>query len=173
MTTEIISYLQEENYRLSSELTKARQELERVYHCQLFGILTRQGLLKAWEETDRTNKAIAFLDIDRLHELNEKVGYEESNFRISSSLVSVRDSEDEKIGRWQNGDEVVLWASVFSIEAIILRLKEDFNDHGLSFTCAIGLAGSESLQECVKPLSDEVLMQKALGSRGGVLSLIS
>jgi GGDEF domain-containing protein len=132
-----------------------------------FGIYTRQALEFLADHQPRGERLVIFLDFDRIHELNEEIGYEEVNKRIKYMLRLPMRSGD-LVGRWFSGDEIVMVLDTTKAgNAIQRRLREAADEVGMTFTAAMGLwhAGEEPLKEAVTRLSPLVMKRKQITAR--------
>lgn len=120
------------------ELEKQVKKLEEVNALlsidKSYGILTRSALeIEAGLVKGRV-KFLAFLDIDYLHDFNERFGHEEANRRIRRAL-HLRRNDLVLSGKYYSGDEVAILLEGRPAE-FCERLKEDFIREGLSITIA-------------------------------------
>jgi GGDEF domain-containing protein len=132
-----------------------------------FGIYTRQALQFLADHQPRGERLVIFLDFDRIHELNEEIGYEEVNKRIKYMLRLPMRSGD-LVGRWFSGDEIVMVLDTTKAgNAIQRRLREAADEVGMTFTAAMGLwhSGDEPLKDAVARLSPLVLKRKQISAR--------
>ena len=130
---------------------------------QCFGMFTRPAFIEICRMQPRITRAVAFLDFDRIHELNHNVGYEEVNRRIRD-LFSGSLRKSDLVGRHFSGDEIVIVLDTDD-RAIAMKVLEGLlaraRKNGLSFTYALGLWGKdEPLQEVTDRLGEKVLAQK-------------
>jgi GGDEF domain-containing protein len=142
--------------------------------CPVFNIPTRQAVEAKWKHQSKIkNLAIAFIDIDFMHDLNAKYGYVEVDRRIAEAFKVIR--RDELISRFYSGDEFILLVPAEHIGLVVQRLMTAFHEQGISATCGIiqHVQGSKSLAEAVKPAQDLVQELKRQGIRGVVLNEIN
>lgn len=155
-----------------TDLEKRIQELEALLNkhriCPVFEILTRTALEEIWEECDKENLAIAFLDIDNLKFHNSKLGQYECNKRIAEAFSLARKSECH-IGRFYSGDEIVILASLHEIQKPVNRIQKALQEKGMSATGAIiPYFGETSFSEAVKLANSIVEILKTKNRRGVV-----
>ena len=145
------------------QLEGLRKEVRRLSHDDAFGILTRQGLVAA-SRNGGGRRAVVFLDFDRIHELNQELGYENVNQRIKAVFNQPVRSSDIRLGRWWSGDECVVLVdgSIDAARAVVNRLRAHAQQQGLSFSAATGVWDNrkEPLGGCVGRLAKEVLEKK-------------
>ena len=150
-------------FGFKQEVDSLREEVKRLSHDDAFGILTRQGLMASCKKGG-TCKAVVFLDFDRIHELNQELGYENVNQRIRRTFSLHVRRTDVCLGRWYSGDEILVMVDGgrTAAEAVLDRLRMHAQQQELSFSAAVGIWNSqrESLGICVEQLAKEVLEQK-------------
>jgi hypothetical protein len=129
-----------------------------------YGCLSRKGLERRYQSGD--DRAIIFLDLDNMHEMNDLYTPDGSDIRISASLECVRAS-DSITGRWYSGDEIVLNTPMDAAYIIAQRLQAAFIANGLSATFGIAPAG-DSLRESVRLASDKARAAKHENRRGTI-----
>ena len=150
-------------FGFDAEIAHLERKVKELGWDQCFGMFTRPAFLEVCRMQPRITRAVAFLDFDRIHELNHEVGYEEVNRRIRAVFNgSLRRSD--LVGRHFSGDEVVVVLDTDD-RAVAMRLLEGLlnkaREHGLSFTYALGLWEKDrSLQEVTDRLGEKVLTQK-------------
>jgi len=150
-------------FGFDAEIAHLERKVKELGWDQCFGMFTRPAFLEVCRMQPRITRAVAFLDFDRIHELNHEVGYEEVNRRIRELFDgSLRKSD--LVGRHFSGDEVVIVLDTDD-RAIAMRLIEGLlaraKEHGLSFTYALGRwEKDEPLQEVTDRLGEKVLSKK-------------
>ncbi|BAY20822.1 GGDEF domain-containing protein [Calothrix sp. NIES-2100] len=141
--------------------------------CPVYNIFTRAALEIRWKTIDKTDLAIAFLDVDKLKQANQFYGQADCNNRLAKALSVLRGSERFEIsGRFYYGDEVVIIAPVKDIMKPVKRVQDALKANGLSATIAITRYNPEhkSLTDAVKPANKIVENLKAENIRGIVYS---
>ena len=150
-------------FGFDAEIAKLQRKVKELGWDRCFGMFTRPAFLEVCSMQPRITRAIAFLDFDRIHELNQQVGYEEVNRRIRQVFAgSLRKSDI--VGRHFSGDEIVIVLDTIEMkaaEAVLEGLQERAQEHGLSFTHALGLWDRDQpLEEPIARLGEEVLEKK-------------
>jgi GGDEF domain-containing protein len=126
---------QESIKELQEQVRKLEGIIEKLSTDPSYGIVTRSALeLELPTVSDRA-RFLIFLDIDGLHDLNERIGHDESNARIRRAL-HVRAGDVLIRGKWYSGDEIVFILPACDPEGFLSRLQEGFAAEGLSFTGA-------------------------------------
>ena len=154
-----------------------REELEELARSMAwndgFGCYTRKGLEKMiWPEIIGNVQYCVFIDVDDMHGLNERHGYDGVNLLIKNSLL-VR-STDYVAGQWFSGDEFVVLIAEnegreeSDVNQFCERLQYAFAENGISITIGVSDALSPNLMEVVKPAFDLVQEAKRLGRRGTI-----
>jgi GGDEF domain-containing protein len=135
---------------LEAKLQHRDETIERLSLDPAYGISTRAALdIRLPLLSDRA-RFLVFLDIDYLHDLNQKLPgkHDEANQKISRAL-HVR-SEDVLIrARWYSGDEIVIILSG-DPELFIERLKESFAREGMSATFGFSEYTGDYMADAIK-----------------------
>ena len=150
--------------RLHEESVSAlRAQIVRLAYDRAFGMLTRPALLDRAERLPNGEYFVLALDLDGVHELNGRVGYEEVNRRVRESFVPAFRHTD-LVGRWFSGDEILVLLPYDSSAAIglVKRLHREAAANDLSFTHALGTWSHprEPLEGAVARLLRVVVMRK-------------
>ena len=154
-----------------------KDELEKLVHSMAwndgFGCYTRAGLEKMmWNEISSSVQYCVFMDIDDMHDLNERYGYDGVNERIKKSLM-LR-STDYVAGQWFSGDEIIVLITKNSgrdnsdVSKFCERLQSSFMENGVSITIGVSNVSSFDLMQVVKPGFDLVQLAKREGRRGTI-----
>jgi len=133
--------------------------IEQMSQDSVFGCQTRQALEMQYGQIWYKLGGVLFLDIDKMHNLNETYGYSEIDRRIKECLSSLRQS-DVKAFRWYSGDELVIFIFDGDIEKMGIRLKSEFEKYGIGISYTTSNIILESLEDTVKPLSNAVQKMK-------------
>ena len=150
-----------------NELRQLIAEHEEMKHDTAFGILTKPGLtIESRKQIDAV--AIVFIDIDKVHALNDKYGYDKVNDMVKSAM-KIRQDDILLTGRWFSGDEIVLIVKG-DPAGVSKRLMESLNKHGLSATIAYTPLNNE-LEKAVKRASDRVELAKHNDNRGVIIEV--
>lgn len=155
-------------FGFDAEIAKLQRKVKQLGWDDCFGIYTRPAFLEICRMQPRITRVIAFLDFDRIHELNQEVGYEEVNRRVRV-LFSGTLRRSDLVGRHFSGDEIVVVldaADMQAAEGVLEGLRTRARELGLSFTYALGLWDKdEPLQGPVARLGEEVLKKKKARDR--------
>lgn len=73
---------------LLRRIDELERRVEYLSRDTCYGVWTRAAFLQFCDVMPRGSRAVIFLDFDRIHDLNEEVGYEEVNRRIHSTLTN-------------------------------------------------------------------------------------
>ena len=125
-----------------------------------FNCYTRQALPLLWDSIKGGVKWAVFFDLNKMHELNEQLGYTEVDRRIRQSLETRAD--DVTVARWYSGDEFVVFGHSGDYEGFIERLSKRFEIVGLSAMYAGTSELSGHYEQIVEGLTKEVQAQKAV-----------
>lgn len=133
------------------------QQIKKLLVCPTFGCLTRQGLTIHWKGIERrANQAIIFIDLDKMHELNERLGYEEVDRRIHA-VCSVLGSQ---MARWYSGDELILSCPIEKSLPFAMQVEAMFVAQGIGATWAIAPLTGMKLEVAVAIAAADVQRQK-------------
>jgi len=150
------------------EIQELRRQVRHLSWDTSFGMWTRSAFLQFCEVMPRDYRVVAFIDLNRIHELNKKVGYTEVDRRVKATF-SMSFRRSDVVARWYSGDEIVIlfdsdWAGA---EGKVDQLKESAMTQGLTFFYEIGdwKVGKEAIEEVVAGLADKVTQQKSLEPR--------
>jgi len=187
LTEIIIEAVEKENHKPSAGLvwrTKTmaknlkKRELEELVHSLAwnarFVCYTRPGLEQlVWNDIAGSAQFVIFIDVDDMHALNEKHGYEGVNEIIKKSLSILRAS-DYIAGQWFSGDEFAVFVThdperdnSNPIE-LCQRLHASFHANGASATFGIARVSSTDLNQTIKPAFELVQNAKKAGRRGSI-----
>jgi diguanylate cyclase (GGDEF)-like protein len=150
-------------------LYQARKQIQFLSQCPIFQCLTREGVDRHWQRVKHNHSkySVLFLDIDFMHDANERYGWEGTNQRIAASLQEVRSSE--LVGRWQRGDELIILTPNHEASRTAQRIMQAFQHNGLSIT--VGVASCESVNLCCNVQSASALVHNAkLENRRGTIA---
>jgi GGDEF domain-containing protein len=153
--------------KLLKKIERLQKKIEELSKDEVYGIWTRSAFLQFCRVMSRGKKSVIFLDFDRIHELNNLVGYKEVDKRIRASLdIKLRASDF--IARWYSGDEVVILidGAVDVANKKIKLLRDNAHENGLSFKYNVGTweVGKKCIEEVVDVLSKN-LVRKSLTKR--------
>lgn len=145
--------------------------IERLSHDQAFDILTRSGLESlCWPKVVNEAAFVIFIDIDHMHDLNSRLGYDEVNRRIRESIHcrSLNSQRTPDIGRWFSGDEIVVLGTDGDPVKYARSLLRALFINGISATFGIAPITSIDLAENVKVAMDLVQLAKLHNRRGTI-----
>jgi len=150
-------------FGFDGEIARLQRKVKELGWDRCFGMFTRPAFLEVCSMQPRITRAVAFLDFDRIHELNQQVGYEEVNRRIRKVFAGGLRKSDI-VGRHFSGDEIVIVLDTVDLAAakkVLDDLRARAEEHGLSFTHALGLWDrNEHLEKPISRLGEEVLEKK-------------
>src|SRR3972149_6988341 len=87
-----------------SEIEALNRKLQELSWDQVFGMWTRTAFLQFCRVMPRGRRALVFIDLDHIHELNHKLGYAEVDRRVRSTFsIPLRSSDI--VARGDSGDE--------------------------------------------------------------------
>lgn len=139
------------------------RRIKAAHYDTAFGMLTRAGL-DAKLRRLHTEVDVLFVDLDRIHELNEQRGYAEVD-RLIRQAFALRVG-DTIIGRHYSGDEIVVICRRGDGAGLAERLTIRLADFGLSATISVKTA---SPREAILRAANEVQAAKRNGVRGCVV----
>jgi GGDEF domain-containing protein len=147
--------------------------VQRLAWNERYGCYTRAGLQHVvWETIVKDIQYVIFLDIDDMHTLNERYGYDGVDAIIKKSL-QVRGS-DFVCGQLGSGDELVIFITRNSNReqsdpvAMSQRVLEAFKRNGASATFGIAPLLSSNFDTAMKPAFDLVQVAKRENRRGTI-----
>ncbi len=134
-----------------------------------FGILTRQAFeLIEFDKIKDKITGIIFGDIDGMHELNEKFGYQEVDRRIREAL---KISGKFVAARWYSGDEIVWVLLEGDAYRVSDWIKTHFKNEELGITVSARTLDNPSLMDwrwfmaIIKSLTENVRVAKLENQR--------
>lgn len=146
-----VEELQIENEKLRAENAQLR------IHAP-YGVLTRVAFEIEKRKLTST-QYVVFGDIDDMHSLNAKYGYEAVNQMIRSALQA-RSDDLLLTGLWFSGDEFVFIVRS-DPEGFCTRLKSSFADRDMGITLAhASIADHGSVDAAIQATADNVQLQK-------------
>lgn len=144
---------------LWAEIERLRAELARAHNDPIWGVLTRVGLERRMQHAD-TTKGVLVLDLDDLHGANDRYGHAGLDARMTRALGCLRKTD---VGRWQNGDELVVIAPVADLKGIDSKLARALRREGLSATRAWA---ASCTREAIVLCQARIEAAKRAGERG-------
>jgi GGDEF domain-containing protein len=146
-------------FRFDLEIADLTRRIYELSWDEPFGMWTRTAFLQFCRVMPRGNRALAFLDLDGIHDLNHQIGYSKVDTRIREAFgIPLRTSDI--VARWYSGDEIVILfdTNVDGAEAKMRELSKSAAEHELSFVHAVGEwdVGQESVEEAINRLAETV-----------------
>ena len=155
------------------ELDELRQQVRELSWDETFGMWTRGAFLQFCQVMPRGPRVVIFIDLNHIHELNERLGYAEVDRRVKATF-SMPFRRSDIVARWYSGDEIVILFDAGRAGAArkLEQLEQSAADQGLTFFWAIGdwEVGKKDIETVVNSLAEEVVAAKAKahsGSRTG------
>ncbi len=146
------------------EIEDLKQQIETLSWDSLFGMWTRGAFLQFCHVMPRGDRVVAFIDLDRIHKLNEELGYDEVDRRVKA-MFSIPFRRSDVVARWFSGDEIVILfdSEQDGAEIKIAELVESGKDQGLSFKYEIDVwaVGKNPIDDVVKVMAEGISRQKA------------
>lgn len=130
-----------------------------------YGILTRPGLEIEYRNLTGEMYAV-FIDLDKIHELNNKHGSQEPVDKMIRRAFKMRHDDLLLAGRWKSGDEIVFIVKT-DPDGFSTRLQSNLKRHGLSATCSAAKIENHDLQTAVNVAMKKVYAAKKSNHRGG------
>lgn len=150
-------------FGFDAEINQLRRQVEELSWDSSFGMWTREAFLQFCHVMPRDTRCIAFIDLNRIHDLNEQLGYSEVDRRVKE-MFSVPFRRSDIVARWYSGDEIViLFDSAPAIaQQKIEQLRKSGAEHDLTFYCEIGEweIGKQTVESVVDGLAQRVLDRK-------------
>jgi GGDEF domain-containing protein len=141
---------------LLKKIEELQEKVEELSRDDVYGIWTRAAFLQFCKVMPRGVRAIVFLDFDRIHDLNETIGYQEVDKKIRSTLDAGFRASD-LVARWYSGDEIVILfdGDIELANKKMIELKESALRNGLSFKHNIGIweVGKREADHVIEDLS--------------------
>ena len=155
-------------FGFDAEIDRLRKQVDELSFDDAFGMWTRGAFLQFCHVMPRIPRIVAFIDLNRIHDLNEELGYSEVDRRVHATFEVFRRAADV-VARWYSGDEIVIlfdsdrvWA-----EQKIVELEESARAQELTFYYALGEweVGKTAIDDVVEELADKVAQQKSVAAR--------
>ena len=153
-------------FGFDAEIRELRRQVKELSWDGTFGMWTRGAFLQFCHVMPRDTRYLAFIDLNKIHELNEKYGYSEVDRRVKETF-SVPFRRSDVVARWYSGDEIVILfdSDVEVAEGKIDQLRESALEQDLTFYVAVGQweVGKVPIEEVVDELARQVVEQKKQG----------
>lgn len=150
-------------FGFDAEIGELRRRVEELSWDSSFGMWTREAFLQFCHVMPRATRCVAFIDLNRIHDLNEQLGYSEVDRRVKE-MFSVPFRRSDIVARWYSGDEIViLFDSDMAVaEQKIDQLNSSAAEQDLTFYHEIGQweIGKETIEDVVDELTKKVLERK-------------
>jgi GGDEF domain-containing protein len=148
--------MSEEVAVLLKKIEELQSKVDELSKDDVYGVWTRAAFLQFCKVMPRGIRALVFLDFDRIHELNEMIGYKEVDKRIHSTLdIGFRSSDI--IARWYSGDEIVILfdGNLDFAQKKLKELRDSASKNGLGFKYSIGVweVGKKTVEVVIDDLS--------------------
>lgn len=144
------------------QIAQLQAELAELKYDKAFGILTRPAVAIEYRK-NVSGGYVIFLDLDEIHELNDRLGYAQVD-RLIKRALKIRSTDLRLAGRWASGDELFFYIQGNPVE-FCKRLLTNLSKFGLSGTCAYTKA-TANIEKTVKKASDRVQQAKRENKRG-------
>ena len=145
------------------ELEALRQQIRELSWDAIFGMWTRGAFLQFCQIMPRGRRVVAFIDLNEIHDLNERLGYNEVDRRVKA-MFSMSFRRSDIVARWYSGDEIVILfdSDQTGAEAKIIQLEKSAAEQGLTFFYHLGEweVGKEAIEEVISVLADQVTAKK-------------
>jgi GGDEF domain-containing protein len=113
-------------------------------------------------------RTVAFIDLDKIHTLNQEYGYSEVDKRVKATF-SITFRRSDVVARWFSGDEIVILfdSDRIGAERKMEELAESAGKQGLTFKYEIGTweVGIETIETVVERLTEKLALQKSGSGR--------
>ena len=155
-------------FGFDDEIQELRRRIREFSWDSSFGMWTRNAFLQFCHVMPRDVRWIAFLDMNKIHELNEELGYTEVDRRIKETF-SVSFRRSDVVARWYSGDEIVILfdADEEGAGRKIEQLVESAAEQGMTFYAELGQweVGMITIEYTVEELGEKVAKQKREAAR--------
>ncbi len=141
------------------EIDELMRKLREVSWDEVFGMWTRAAFLQFCRVMPRGERAVALVDLDKIHDLNAEIGYAEVDRRVKAAFsIPLRTSDI--VARWYSGDEIVILfdAGPEGAAAKLEALRQSAAAQGLTFAHAVGTwsVGRQDIVDVVNELATRV-----------------
>ncbi len=149
------------------EINSLHERVRELSWDSAYGMYTRPAFLQFAQVMPRDTRFLAFIDLDRIHHLDQELGYTEVDRRIKKTF-SMNFRRSDVVARWYSGDEIVILfdSDREGADRKMEELAKSAHREGLSFKFAIGdwAVGKEPADDVIDVLSENVRLQKAAAS---------
>ncbi|MEW6755701.1 MAG: hypothetical protein AB1505_32695 [Candidatus Latescibacterota bacterium] len=152
------------------EVARLRQQIRALSWDSSFGMWTRGAFLQFCEVMPRGRRFLAFMDLARIHQLNQELGYAEVDRRVQATFALPLRRSDI-VARWYSGDEIVILfdSDRAGAERKMAELADSARRQGLTFVHRIGEweVGRQEVEQVVNALAAQVTAVKAAERQAG------
>lgn len=145
------------------EISSLRERVRELSWDSAYGMYTRPAFLQFAQVMPRGGRFVAFIDLDKIHTLDQELGYSEVDRRIKATF-SMNFRRSDVVARWYSGDEIVILfdSDREGADRKMEELASSAHREGLSFKFAIGewAVGKEPAEDIIDALSENVRLQK-------------
>ena len=150
-------------FGFQEDIEELKEQIEHLRWDTAFAMWTREAFLQFCQIMPRGLRIVAFIDLDRIHVLNEEYGYSEVDRRVKSTF-SVPFRRSDIVARWYSGDEIVILfdSDRHGAESKMEELAHSASDQGLSFKFVLSNweVGKIYIEEMVEEMSNELALEK-------------
>jgi len=150
------------------EIEKLKEQVDQLSWDTSFGMWTRGAFLQFCHIMPRGTRIVAFIDLNKIHSLNESLGYDEVDRRVNEAFA-IRFRRSDVVARWFSGDEIVILfdSDLIGAERKVEELQASARKQGLDFMFEIAKweVGRETIEEIVKVLGEGIARQKSQSDR--------
>ncbi len=150
-------------FGFDAEISELRRRVEELSWDSCFGMWTREAFLQFCHVMPRATRYVAFIDLNRIHDLNELLGYSEVDRRVKE-MFSVPFRRSDIVARWYSGDEIVI---LFDSDMAVAQQKMDelnrsAAEQDLTFYYEIGPweISKQTIEDVVDRLTKKVIERK-------------
>ena len=156
-------------FGFEAEIIRLEEQVDQLSFDDAFGMWTRGAFLQFCHVMPRGPRIVAFIDLNKIHILNEEYGYLEVDHRVRETFAAPFRRRSDVVARWYSGDEIVILfdSDVEGAEGKMAELGESAAEQGLTFYHALGEweVGKAGIQDVVEELADKVAALKGVSPR--------
>ena len=153
-------------FGFDKEIQGLREQIKELSWDTSFGMWTRGAFLQFCHVMPRGMRQVAFIDLDEIHNLNERLGYTEVDRRVKAAF-SVSFRRSDVMARWYSGDELVILfdADHIGAERKLAELTESARNQGLTFKheSSEWEVGKVPIEDIITTMADQVALRKSGG----------
>ena len=144
------------------EIRELERRIEELSWDATFGMWTKTAFLQFCRIMPRGRRVIAFVDMDRIHELNSRLGYTKVD-RLIHDTFSIPFRKSDLVARWYSGDEIVILfdGDRIGAELKIGELRKSAEKNGLSFKYILGTwdVGTDPIEKVMEKLGEKARLE--------------